>query len=101
MWLRTRALSIVLCCAAMAFGAEKPELKGTPKNAVAVPLVRVSFDKNPVGNPPAGFTFAAMGDGSAFHWEIQQDPQIPTLHHLFVQTGQAESGDNVALALFN
>jgi hypothetical protein len=94
-------MTIMLFCAAMAFSAEPPVLKGPPKNAAPVFLAALSFDKDSLGKPPADFVFAVTGEGPAARWEVQQDPSISTLHHLLVQTGHTEPGDNAALALLH
>jgi len=94
-------IAVFFLCAAAALAADPSTLSGPPKNATAMPLTTLSFDKDPLGQVPPEFTFAIMGEGRGVHWEIQQDPSILTRHHMLVQTGQADPGDNVALALFN
>lgn len=93
-------MTIVLFFSAIVFGADKP-LPGPPKNAVAVPLNVISLDQDPIGKPPAQFTFAVTGEGQDIHWEVQLDHLAVKRHPLLVQSGKAEAGDNVALALLN
>jgi hypothetical protein len=86
---------------AAVLAGEDQGLKAPPKNAVAVPLNVVSLAQDPIGKPPAQFTFAVTGEGQDIHWEVQLDHFAATRHPLLIQNGKAEAGDNVALALVN
>lgn len=92
-----REWSLVLLLSAGAWADNS--VKAPPKGAVPVYLSTISFDHDAAGKPPANFSFAVTGEGPEMHWEIQQDPLVTAPHHILVQNGKTDLGDNVAIAL--
>jgi hypothetical protein len=45
------------------------------------------FQADPVGAPPAGFSFARTGQGGPGKWEIRLDPTAPAGDHVLAQVG--------------
>jgi hypothetical protein len=66
-----------------------------------VPLNVISLAQDPIGKPPVQFTFAVTGEGQDIHWDVQLDHLAAARRPILVQSGKAEPGDNVALALLN
>ena len=63
------------------------------ESSIASGMIVINFEKDTVGQPPAGFTSYATGDGPAGKWVVQVMAGAPSDKQVVVQT-DAEATDN-------
>ncbi len=63
------------------------------ESSIAPAMIVINFEKDTVGQPPAGFTSYATGEGPAGKWLVQEMADAPSGKQVVVQT-DADDTDN-------
>ena len=79
-----------MCLSLILIGLGMAEAQGS---SLAPSVMVISFEKNTIGQTPAGFTSYASGDGPAGKWQVQVMADAPSGKQVVVQT-DAEATDN-------
>lgn len=61
----------------------------------------VNFESDPIGNPPAGFTFGHTGQGKPGVWVVKKDEGFPERGNVLAQTDPDSTDDRFPLAVLN
>jgi hypothetical protein len=69
--------------------------------ATATPAEVLDFEKDRVGEPPAGFTIAQTGPGKSPLWRVEEDPSAPGGKHVLVQRSSDETRSRFPLAIYD
>jgi hypothetical protein len=79
-----RSLTLALLCLALG-----------PEAAAEV----ADFEKDEIGDAPAGFAIAQSGPGEAPRWRVEGDPSAPSGEHVLVQRSADETRSRFPLAI--
>src|SRR6266550_2149940 len=71
-----------------------------PVEGAPTPTVRRTwtFDQNPTGKPPTGFSFGRTGVGRAGRWEVLADPAAPSSPNVLAQLDADPTDDRFPVA---
>lgn len=68
---------------------------------IATSVKVITFEKDPVDKPPAGWTVAMTNRGEAPHWVVRLDTTAPTPAHVLAQVSTAPGGSRCPLAILD